>query len=197
MSPLLLPLLQLLPGLVGHGDVSGYLRRHQATTSSVRSLISILEPVLESHLVQRRFCGRPRCSAPPDRRPRARLISPTPGGKGLLCQRPCLWRPGGSGGAESGGGVVAVPRSRHRPRHHRRHRPDRRHPPARPGTGTIPGTAVAVLVLVVASAVGLVRSRAGGRRGRGRRGKPHDLFERPSRFGSYPVPDGAPRFATN
>ncbi len=60
--------------------------------------------------------------------------------------------------------MVAVPGSRPHPRH----------PPARPGTGTfpgpIPGTAVAVLVLVAASAVGLVRSRAGGRSERGRRG---------------------------
>jgi hypothetical protein len=78
--------------------------------------------------------------------------------EGLLCQRPGRWRQGGSGGAESGGGVVAVPGSRSPA-------PAPSPAPAGPaGTGTIPGTAVAVLVVVVvvASAVGVVRFAGGG-----------------------------------
>jgi hypothetical protein len=46
---------------------------------------------------------------------------------------PLSMAPGGSGGAESGGGVVAVPGSRSLHRHHRRLRR-----PGRPGTGAIP-----------------------------------------------------------
>ena len=72
--------------------------------------------------------------------------TPDGGEKGLLCQRPCgekggpcRWRQGlggaGSGGAELGGGVVAVPGSRPHPRHRRTRRT------RRPGLAAAPSPA--------------------------------------------------------
>ena len=116
--------------------------------------------VADDPVARRRPIGAP---GPPNK--------PDAGEKGLLCH------PGGWGGAESGGGVVAVPGSRPHPGH----------PPARPGSGPIPGTAVAVAVLVVvaASAVGLVGLRAGGRR-EGTSGRMQLLVRSPGRCGRPP-----------
>jgi hypothetical protein len=90
-----------------------------------------------------------------------------------------------SGGAESGGGVVAVPRGpipgTRRPGLRHLPRPHPRHPPAA-GTGPIPGAAVAVLVVASAARgrLGLAAAAwspgagecfgSAGRSGRGRRG---------------------------